>query len=35
MNVSLCSFYEFNGGKLTFFLILFLKRTQSEVQDDI
>jgi len=30
-NATLYAFYEFNGGKLTLFLILFVKRTQHDV----
>jgi len=33
-NVILYATYELNGGKLTFFVISFVKRIQNGVQDD-
>jgi len=35
LNIILCACYELNGGKLTFFLISFINRTQSDVPEDV
>ena len=34
-NIISCAFYQLNGGKLAFFMILFTKRTQNYVHDDV
>ena len=35
LNVTSCVFYELNSGKMTFFLISFVKRRQNDVQYDV
>jgi len=35
LNVIFYAFYEMNGGKLTFFVILFVKHVQNDVQADV
>ena len=35
VNVILYAFYELNGSRLMFRIILFVKRIQNDVQDDV